>query len=55
MRQTEQKAEKRIAKGQKLYKDNELLTEFMSIYRSYEERDSGWRAPEDWRVSEYQV
>lgn len=41
MGQIEQKVEKRIAKGQKLYKDKELLTEFMSAYRSYEEWLSG--------------
>jgi len=55
MRQMEQKVEKRIAKGQKPYKDNELLTELMIVYRSYEEWVSGWRGPEDWHVSEYQV
>lgn len=52
---TEQKVEKIIAKGQKKYKDNKLLTELMSIYRSYEQWVSGWRGPEDWCASEYQV
>lgn len=46
---------KRIARGQKLYKDNELLTNSISLYGSREEWVSGWREPGDWFVSEYQI
>lgn len=55
MKQMKQKFERRIDKGQNLCKDNEVLIEFMTIYRRYEELVSGWRGLEDWHVSEHQI